>query len=42
MVTGIVNVDLTPDSVARLGAAFGSVLPRGSTYRIAIRIAARG
>jgi mannose-1-phosphate guanylyltransferase/phosphomannomutase len=30
-VTGIVNVDLTPDSVARLGAAFGSVLPRGST-----------
>jgi mannose-1-phosphate guanylyltransferase/phosphomannomutase len=30
-VTGIVNVDLTPDAVARLGAAFGSVLPRAST-----------
>ena len=30
-VTGIVNVDMTPDSVARLGAAFGSVLPKGST-----------
>jgi mannose-1-phosphate guanylyltransferase/phosphomannomutase len=30
-VTGVVNVDLTPDSVARLGAAFGSVLPRAST-----------
>jgi mannose-1-phosphate guanylyltransferase / phosphomannomutase len=27
-VTGVVNVDLTPDFVARLGAAFGSVLPR--------------
>ena len=30
-VTGIVNVDMTPDLVARLGAAFGSVLPKGST-----------
>lgn len=33
-VTGIVNVDLTPDFVARLGAAFGSVLPRGSKVTI--------
>jgi mannose-1-phosphate guanylyltransferase/phosphomannomutase len=33
-VTGLVNVDLTPDFVARLGAAFGSVLPRGSTVTI--------
>jgi mannose-1-phosphate guanylyltransferase / phosphomannomutase len=33
-VTGVVNVDLTPDFVARLGAAFGSVLPRGSTVTI--------
>ncbi len=33
-VTGVVNVDLTPDFVARLGAAFGSVLPKGSTVTI--------
>jgi mannose-1-phosphate guanylyltransferase / phosphomannomutase len=33
-VTGVINVDLTPDFVARLGAAFGSVLPRGSTVTI--------
>ncbi len=33
-VTGVVNVDLTPDFVARLGAAFGSTLPRGSTVTI--------
>ena len=33
-VTGLVNVDLTPDFVARLGAAFGSVLPKGSTVTI--------
>lgn len=33
-VTGVVNVDLTPDFVARLGAAFGTVLPRGSTVTI--------
>jgi mannose-1-phosphate guanylyltransferase / phosphomannomutase len=33
-VTGVVNVDLTPDLVARLGAAFGSVLPKGSTVTI--------
>ncbi len=33
-VTGVVNVDLTPDFAARLGAAFGSVLPKGSTVTI--------
>ena len=33
-VTGVVNVDLTPDFVARLGAAFGSVLPKGTTVTI--------
>jgi mannose-1-phosphate guanylyltransferase/phosphomannomutase len=33
-VTGVVNVDLTPDFVARLGAAFGSVLPKGSMVTI--------
>lgn len=33
-VTGVVNVDLTPDFVARLGAAFGSVLPMDSTVTI--------
>jgi mannose-1-phosphate guanylyltransferase / phosphomannomutase len=33
-VTGVVNVDLTPDFAARLGAAFGSVLPRRSTVTI--------
>ena len=33
-VTGVVNVDLTPDFVARLGAAFGSVLPKGSIVTI--------
>ncbi len=33
-VTGMVNVDLTPDFVARLGAAFGTVLPKGSTVTI--------
>jgi mannose-1-phosphate guanylyltransferase / phosphomannomutase len=33
-VTGVVNVDLTPDFVARLGAAFGSMLPKGSTVTI--------
>ena len=33
-VTGVVNVDLPPDFVARLGAAFGSVLPKGSTVTI--------
>lgn len=33
-VTGIVNVDFTPDMIARLGAAFGSILPKGSTVTI--------
>ncbi len=33
-VTGVVNVDLTPDFVARLGAAFGSFLPKGSRVTI--------
>lgn len=27
-ITGIVNVDLTPDFAARLGAAFGAILPK--------------
>jgi mannose-1-phosphate guanylyltransferase/phosphomannomutase len=29
-VTGVVNVDLTPEFAARLGAAFASTLPKGS------------
>jgi mannose-1-phosphate guanylyltransferase/phosphomannomutase len=29
-VTGLVNVDLTPEFAARLGAAFGAILPKGS------------
>jgi len=29
-VTGYVNVDITPDFAARLGAAYGAVLPQGS------------
>ena len=33
-VTGVVNVDFTPDFVARLGAAFGSTLPKGSIVTI--------
>ncbi len=33
-VTGMVNIDLTPDFVARLGAAFGTVLPKGTTITI--------
>ena len=33
-VTGVVNVDLTPDFVARLGAAFGSCLPKGGVVTI--------
>jgi mannose-1-phosphate guanylyltransferase/phosphomannomutase len=33
-VTGSVNIDLTPDLAARLGAAFASTLPRGSTVTI--------
>jgi mannose-1-phosphate guanylyltransferase/phosphomannomutase len=33
-VTGMVNVDLTPEFAARLGAAFGATLPRGATVTI--------
>ncbi len=33
-VTGVVNVDLTPEFAARLGAAFGATLPRGSMVTI--------
>lgn len=33
-VTGMVNVELTPDFAARLGAAFGSILPRGAIVTI--------
>src|ERR1700730_6352397 len=30
-VSGLVNVDLTPDFAAKLGAAYGAILPRGAT-----------
>jgi mannose-1-phosphate guanylyltransferase / phosphomannomutase len=30
-VTGLVNIDLTPEFAARLGASFGAVLPKGAT-----------
>jgi mannose-1-phosphate guanylyltransferase/phosphomannomutase len=33
-VTGVVNVDLTPEFAARMGAAFGASLPKGSTVTI--------
>lgn len=33
-VTGVVNVDLTPEFAARMGAAFGATLPKGSTVTI--------
>lgn len=33
-VTGVINVDLTPEFAARLGAAFGASLPRGSVVTI--------
>jgi len=33
-ITGLVNVDLTPEMAASLGAAFGATLPRGSTVTI--------
>jgi mannose-1-phosphate guanylyltransferase/phosphomannomutase len=33
-VTGLVNVDLTPEFAAKLGAAFGATLPKGSTVTI--------
>ncbi|TYO99069.1 mannose-1-phosphate guanylyltransferase/phosphomannomutase [Geothermobacter ehrlichii] len=31
LVSGLTNVELTPEFTARLGAAYGSTLPRGST-----------
>ena len=33
-VTGLVNVDLTPEFAAKLGAAFAATLPQGSTVTI--------
>ena len=30
-ITGLVNIDLTPEFCAKLGAAYGATLPRGST-----------
>ena len=33
-VTGVVNVDLTPEFAARLGTAFGTTLPKGSLVTI--------
>ncbi|KAB8143416.1 NTP transferase domain-containing protein [Chloroflexia bacterium SDU3-3] len=30
-ITGLVNIDLTPEFCAKLGAAFGTTLPQGST-----------
>ncbi|MCC7352623.1 MAG: mannose-1-phosphate guanyltransferase, partial [Anaerolineae bacterium] len=33
-VTGVVNVDLTPEFCARLGAAFGATLPKGSVVTL--------
>ncbi|MFO7918626.1 MAG: mannose-1-phosphate guanyltransferase [Anaerolineae bacterium] len=33
-VTGLVNVDLTPEFATRLGAAFGATLPKGATVTI--------
>jgi mannose-1-phosphate guanylyltransferase/phosphomannomutase len=33
-VTGVVNIDLTPEFSAKLGAAFGATLPKGSVVTI--------
>ncbi len=33
-VTGLVNIEITPELCAKLGAAFGATLPRGSTVTI--------
>jgi mannose-1-phosphate guanylyltransferase/phosphomannomutase len=33
-VTGLVNVDLTPEFAAKLGAAYGAILPKGSVVCI--------
>ncbi len=33
-VTGLVNIDITPEFAAKLGAAYGATLPRGTTVMI--------
>ncbi len=33
-VTGLVNVDLTPEFAAKLGAAYGGIFPKGSTVTV--------
>ncbi len=33
-ITGVVNVDLTPEFASKLGAAYGATLPKGSTVTI--------
>ena len=33
-VTGLVNIDLTPEFAAKLGAAFGATLPKGSVVMV--------
>ncbi len=33
-VTGLVNVDITPEFAAKLGAAYGAILPKGSTVTV--------
>jgi mannose-1-phosphate guanylyltransferase/phosphomannomutase len=33
-ITGLINVDLTPEFAAKLGAAYGASLPRGATVTI--------
>jgi mannose-1-phosphate guanylyltransferase / phosphomannomutase len=33
-VTGLVNVDLTPEFAAKLGAAYGGILPKGSVVTV--------
>ncbi len=33
-VTGLVNVDITPEFAAKLGAAYGAILPKGSSVAV--------
>ncbi len=33
-VTGLVNVDITPEFAAKLGAAYGAILPKGATVTV--------
>lgn len=33
-VTGLVNIDITPEFAARLGAAYGAILPKGSIVTV--------